>query len=377
MESKIKIPVCKPDITEEDVQAVTDCAKSGWVSGISPYVDRFEKDFAAFCGAPFAVATNSGSTALQLLLAAHGIKRGDEVIVPDFTMVASPNAVVNVGAKPIFVDCEPGTWNIDPEKVSAAITKKTKAIMPVHIYGHPCEMSAINNLAAYYTKNEDQKIVVLDDCAEAFGAKFCGHRVGSFGDGSAFSLYANKTITSGEGGIVTTHSKELAAKMHWLKAQAFGREGRHFYHEALGFGFRMSGLQAALGASQLKRGQKYVDARRAHAKAYMDNLRDLEEQKLLIFPMEKSYAENTYWMFTVLVKKDRDLIINKMAAKGVETRPVFTPMHNQPIYRVPKGDRKFPISAFAGPRGINLPSSNGLTDEEISYVCSALREALQ
>ncbi|MFA5365814.1 MAG: DegT/DnrJ/EryC1/StrS family aminotransferase [Candidatus Bathyarchaeia archaeon] len=365
----MKIPVCTPDITIEDVEAVTECAKSGWVSGISPYVDAFEKNFAQYIGAKYAVATNSGSTALQLALAAYDIKNRDEVIVPDFTMVASPNAVKNLGAKPVFVDCEMNTWNIDPAKIEDKITKKTKAIMPVHVYGHSCHMDAIVRIAEYYD------LKVIDDAAEAFGAKFCGHKVGCFTDATAFSLYANKTITSGEGGIVTTASKEVYDKMQWLKAQAFGRGGKHFYHEALGYGFRMSGLQAALGNSQLKRADQYVKARRDHAAQYIERLLPLFNDCKLLFPVQKSYAENTYWMFTIiLLKHDRDKVIAELAQKGIETRPVFTPMHQQPIY-MQKGE--FPVSEWVGSRGINLPSSNTLTVDEIDYVCNALKEALK
>ena len=363
----MKIPVCKPDITPEDVEAVTECAKSGWVSGISPYVEEFEANFAKYCGSKYAVATNSGSTALQLALAGYGIGKGDEVIVPDFTMVASPNAVRNVNAKPVFVDCEYDTLNIDPAKISEKVTKKTKAIMPVHIYGHPCYMDAIVRIA------EEYNLLVIDDAAEAFGSKFCGHRIGgAMTDATAFSLYANKTITSGEGGMITCNSKEIYERLHWLRAQAFGRGGRHFYHEELGYGFRMAGLVASLGNSQLKRADQYVQARRIHARMYMERLLPLSLQGKLIFPVQKSYAENTYWMFTILVK-DRDSVITKLAEKGIETRPVFTPMHQQPIY---KEKRNYPISEYVGARGINLPSSNILTCEEIEYVCTSLEEVL-
>jgi perosamine synthetase len=361
----MKIPVCTPDITQEDVEVVTECAKSGWVSGISPYVDEFEKAFARYVGAKYAVASNSGSTALQLAFAGYGIGRGDQVIVPDFTMVATPNAVRNVNAKSVFVDCENDTWNINPALIEAKITEKTKAIMPVHIYGHPCKMDAIVRLAEYH------KLLVIDDAAEAFGSEFCGHKVGCFTDATVFSLYANKTITAGEGGMVTTSNKEIAERMHWLRAQAFG-VGRHFYHKALGYGFRMSGLQAALGNSQLKRADKYVKARRDHAKAYMDLLKPLEEQGKIVFPVEKPYGKNTYWMFTVLVP-NRDKVMFELEKQGIETRPVFTPMHMQPIYKE-KGE--YPVSEIVSESGINLPSSNGLTNNEIHYVCEALTKCL-
>jgi len=373
----IHIPVCKPDITFDDVEAVTECARSGWVSGISPYVDEFERNFAKYLGAKYAVATNSGSTALQLILAAHGIGRGDEVLVPDFTMVASPNAVVNVGAKPIFVDCERDTWNINPDLLEEKITKKTKAIMPVHIYGHPCSIDAIVRIAEYYN------LKVIDDAAEAFGAKFCGHKIGGgMTDGTAFSLYANKTITSGEGGVVTTQSREIYDKMQWLKAQAFGREGKHFYHEALGYGFRMSGLQAALGNSQLERADKYVQARRFNAARYMTELIPLVENGSIVFPVQKGYAENTFWMFTILLlEKDRNQVILDLAKEGIESRPVFTPMHQQPIYRKKayfgKAEAKYPVSEYVGARGINLPSSNILSPEELTRVCDVLTEILR
>lgn len=376
---KMNIPVCKPDITPEDVEAITECAKSGWVSGISPYTEEFEANFAKFCGSKYAVATNSGSTALQLALAGYGIGRGDEVVVPTFTMVASANAVKFLGAKPVFIDCDPETWNLDPDLLGNVITQKTKAIMPVHIYGHPCALDAIVNLAKIYSESYGTDIKIIDDAAEAFGAKFCGHRIGgAMTDATAFSLYANKTITSGEGGVITCNNEEMWTRLKWLRAQAFGREGRHFWHEEFGYGFRMCGLQAALGNSQLKRGEAYFQARRAHAKKYMEALMPLFLKGKIHFPTQKSYAENSYWMFTILLREaeKRDSAILKLAEAGIETRPVFTPMHQQPIYKKQERKNSYPISDIIGKRGINLPSGNTLTDEEITYVCDNLERIL-
>ncbi len=263
------IPVSRPDVTPEDVALIKECAESGWVSGVSPYVEQFEQAFAEYIDVKYAVAVNSGSTALDLALASLGIGRGDEVIVPAFTMVASANAVRHVGAKPVFVDCERDTWNIDYTKLDQAVTKRTKAVMPVHIYGHPCQQDAVVRISEIYG------LKVIEDAAEALGAEFLGYKVGKISDLGCFSLYANKICTTGEGGVITTTSRERAERLRWMRSNCFGKGGKHFYHEAAGYGFRMGGLQAALGLGQIRRADKYVSAHRAHARAYMDLLEPL------------------------------------------------------------------------------------------------------
>lgn len=366
-----KIPVSEPDITQDDVMSIADCAASGWVSGISPWVTKFEEAFAKAVGAKFGVAVNSGSTALFLAVAAKGNQYPAkyEVILPTFTMVACANAVIYAGMKPVFVDCLADTWCLDPEQVKRAVTPSTYAIMPVHIYGHPAEMNAIN----YIAKQND--IYVIEDCAEAHGATYHGKYVGNLTDVGIFSFYANKIITTGEGGILTTNASSFAERLQWLKAQAFGRQGKHFWHEDFGYGFRMSGLQAALGLSQVTRLEQYVEKRRLNKDIYTRELKKTGVQ----FPVELDGCRNVYWMYTVLLPEEtnRDQVISLMAADGVETRPTFTPLHKQPIY-IPLGytDGQFPISEYVGRQGINLPSSSTLTEGNIVDVCNSLKKAM-
>ena len=249
----IKIPVSSPLIEKDDVEEVTNVLKSGWISSLGQEVDDFENSFAHYCNTDFGVSTNSGTTSLHLALAALGISKGDEVIIPDFTMIACPNAVSYTGAKPVLVDADRSNWCIDPDQIESKISSNTKAIMAVHIYGYPAEMDLINKIAKEYG------LFVIEDAAEAHGAEYKGRKVGSLGDVGSFSFYANKIMTTGEGGICVTNNKDLAETMKWLRAHAFGKEGKHFWHEKIGFGYRMSAMQAALGVSQTRKLSKFVE----------------------------------------------------------------------------------------------------------------------
>ena len=267
MESGIhKIPVASPQLTEADISMVSECLRSGWVSGTSPYVEEFERKFAEFCGCKYGVATNSGTSALHLALATLKVGLRNEVIIPTFTMIATANAVTYTNAKPIIVDSESQTWNIDPALISKKVTQRTRVIMPIDTYGHPADMDSIMEIAG------KQGLRVVEDAAEAHGGEYKSRRTGSLGDIGCFSFYANKIITTGEGGMLVTNDEELAVRAKWLRAHAFGRGGRHFYHEELGFGYRMSGVQAALGLSQLERIEINVRARRRNARLYNEHL---------------------------------------------------------------------------------------------------------
>jgi perosamine synthetase len=367
--TRIKIPVASPQVTDSDISKVVECLRSGQVSGISPYVDEFESKFAKFCGCKYGVATSSGTTALHLALAALRVGIGDEVIIPTFTMVATANAVSYTGAKPVLVDSEEETWNIDPNKIEAKISRRTKAIMPIDTYGHPPDMDRIREIA---TKHG---LPVIEDAAEAHGAEYKGRRAGSLGEVGCFSFYANKIITTGEGGMLVTDNEALAERAKWLRAHAFGRSGKHFYHEEIGFGYRMSGVQAALGLSQLKRIRKYVEERRQHASTYTKHLSELGDK--VQFPPEASWAKNVYWMYSVLLRDNfgvnRNRLIELLSRDGIETRTLFYPIHVQPAYSYLAKGGGYPVSERLSRTGMNLPSGNGLTKDEILEVCDAMK----
>lgn len=365
----MKVPVSTPDITDDDILSVAKCMKEGWISGISPWVDDFEKAYAAFNDRKYAVATGSGTTSLHLAAATLHIGEGDEVIMPTFTMIASANAVRYLGAKPVFVDSDINSWCMDEEQIKEKINHKTAAIMPVHIYGHMCDMRAITEIAY------DRGINVIEDAAEAHGAEQDGMgKAGSIGDIGAFSLYANKIITTGEGGILTMDLKRDYERARWLRAHAFGRHGRHYWHEEVGYGYRMSGLQAALGLSQLERIDQYIEHRIAMADLYLENLYPALKSKIET-PIEYDGFKNVFWMFSVLCREgvDRDDLITDLAKAGIETRTFFYPLHEQPPY---KTNESFPVAEDISRRGLSLPSGNQLTEEQVLYVCEKMKEIL-
>jgi len=365
-----RIPVCAPKISERDVELVADCVRSTWVSGTSEYVAEFEEKFARYCECKYGIATNSGTTALHLALAALGVGKKDEVIIPTFTMIATANAVTYTGARIVLADSEPDTWNINLESVERVITARTKAIMPIHTYGHPADMDPILDLA------EEHDLFVIEDAAEAHGAEYKGRRTGSLGDAGCFSFYANKIITTGEGGMIVTNDEELAERAKWLRAHAFGKHGKHFYHEALGFGYRMSGLQAALGLAQLERIDDFVSSRINNAKLYNSLLSEVGGK--ITLPPEASWAKNVYWMYSILLEKNfgmsRQDFMDNLARVGIETRTFFYPVHMQPVYSENFRKERFPVADDISKRGVNLPSGTGLTTEEVSYVCECINK---
>lgn len=366
----IKIPVCAPKIGEKEVEYVSKCIYSSWISYLGEYVSEFEEKFARYCNCKYGVVTNSGTTALHLALATLDIGKGDEVIVPTFTMIATANAATYTGAKPVLVDSEMETWNIDITKIEEKITKKTKAIMPIHTYGHPCDMDPILELAEKYD------LYVVEDAAEAHGAEYKGRKTGSLGDMGCFSFYANKIITTGEGGMIVTNDEKLAERARWLRAHAFGRHGKHFYHEAIGFGYRMSALQAAFGLAQLKHIDEFVSIRRNNAKLYNSLLSELGEK--ITLPPEAPWAKNVYWMYSILIQDkfgiSRDELMNKLELEGIETRTFFYPIHVQPIYARQYQGENFPVANELSRKGINLPSGNNLTADEVTYVCECIKK---
>ncbi len=359
------IPVAEPLMGEKELEYVTDCVRSGWVSSLGEYVRRFEREFAAYCGVRHAVATHNGTVALHLALVALGIGPGDEVILPTLTFVATANAIVYTGATPVFVDSEPHTWNIDPQAVARAITPRTRAIMAVHLYGHPADMDPLRALA------DQHNLTLIEDAAEAHGARYKGRRVGSLGDVAIFSFFGNKIITTGEGGMVLTDDPTLAERCFFLENQARHKENP-YWHPEIGYNYRMTNIQAALGVAQLERIDELVGIRLRNAAQYH---RRLLEVPGLSLPPCAEWADNVYWMYTVLVEDEyglkRDDVMERLRRREIETRPVFYPAHTLPMYE--RGQR-FPVAEALGQKGINLPSGATLTPEQVDTVCDALLE---
>jgi len=365
------IPVCEPLIGLKELEYVTDCLKTNWISSAGKYIAQFEQGFADYCGCKYGIATTSGTTALHLALAALGIGKGDEVIIPSFTMAACAFSVIYTGAKPVLVDSEPETWNMDVNQVERKINPHTKAIMPVHIYGHPCDMEPIMDIARKY------RMYVLEDAAEAHGAEYRGKKAGGIGDVGCFSFYANKIITTGEGGMVVTNDEKVADRARRLKDQAFSRE-RRFLHTEIGFNYRMTNIQAAIGLAQLENIDRLVELRRENAALYSRLLKGIPG---ITLPKEKKWAKNVYWMYSIVIEDEfgmsRDDLMAFLRQKGIDTRTFFIPMHVQPAFRnlgLFEGER-YPVSDRLAERGLYLPSGSGLSKDQISSVCEAVKQA--
>lgn len=358
------IPVAEPNLSGNELKYVKDCIETGWISSIGEYVKKFEEGFSKYCGVKHGIAVANGTVALHLALEALGIKTGDEVIIPALTFVATANAVKYTGAKPVFIDSEPRTWNIDPEKIEEKITKKTKAIIPVHLYGHPCDMDRINEIA------EKHGLKVIEDAAEAHGAEYKKKKVGSLSDISCFSFYGNKILTTGEGGMCLTDDEEIAEKMEQLKDHGMSKE-RRYYHPQIGYNYRLTNIQAALGLAQLERIEQTVETKRRNARLYNSLLKDI---KGIVLPVEEPWAKNVYWMYSLLVEKDyqlgRDELMAKLKQEGIDTRPFFIPLHKMPYLNE---GLKLPVAEKLGQIGMNLPSSVKLTKEQIDKITSVIR----
>jgi len=362
------IPVCEPTLAGNEERYLLECVRSNWISSAGRFVPLFEKSFAEFCGTRHAVACTSGTAALQLALYTLGIAPGDEVIIPTFTMVATASTVRHCGATPVFVDAEPRTWNIDVARIRAAITPRTKAIVPVHTYGHPADMDPIREIA------REHGLLVVEDAAEAHGATYQGRPVGSLGDCACFSFYANKIITTGEGGMITTDDEELAQKARNIRDHAFSKE-RHFWHRVVAHNFRMTNMQAAVGVAQMERAAWLVEGRIENARRYAARLSRLPG---LTLPPATPGVQDVYWMYSVLIEDEfgatRDEVRRYLADRAIETRTFFIPMHLQPIYFRPEYPGRFPVAERLCERGLYLPSSSSLAEDDIERVCSAIEE---
>ncbi len=365
-----RIPVCEPYLGGREAEYVRDCLDTSWISSAGKYLTQFEAGFARYCGCEHGITTTSGTTALHLAIAARGLGPGDEIIMPTFTIAATVFAALYAGATPVLVDADPDTWTMRVDDIAARVGPRTRAILPVHIYGHPCDMDPIRELARRHD------LWVLEDAAEVHGAEYKGKKCGSLGDAACFSFYANKIIATGEGGMVVTNDGAFAERCRSLKNLAFSRD-RRFLHDAVGFNYRMTNLQAAIGVAQLEKVDEYVALRRRHGARYTALLRGVEGLRL---PVERPWARNVYWMYGVVVEDgfgcSRDDLMAGLAERGVETRTFFIPMHEQPVFhqRALFRSEQYPVASDLGRRGLYLPSSTGLTEDDLAYVVDAVRD---
>ena len=368
--AKKSIPVSHPWFPGREKEYVNECLDTMWVSSIGRFIGRFEEEFARYCGARHAIATCNGTTALHLALLAQGLEPGDEVIVPTLTYVAPVNAIRYCGAKPVLVDSELQTMNLDPDLVEKQITPRTKGIIAVHLYGHPADMDRILEVA------RRSGLFVIEDAAEAHGAAYRGRAAGSLGDIATFSFFGNKIISTGEGGMVVTDSDEVSSKVRLLRGQGMD-PSRRYWFPVVGFNYRMTNIQAAIGLAQVEQIHLHTEMRRTIAQWYMKHLRVLEEW--LRLPVEMSWARHAYWMYTVVlkntVKADRDRVMALLGEAGIETRPVFYPMHVMPVYHEPLG--LYPVAEFLGANGFNLPTHALMTEEDVEYIADRLKPILQ
>ncbi len=375
------IPVNEPLLGERELECVAECVRTGWVSSSGRFINEFEEQWAAYCRRRYGIGVSNGTVALQLAVACLGLKPDDEVIMPTFTIISCALAVIYNGGVPVLVDSDPRTWGMDLSQIEKKLTPRTRAIMPVHIYGHPVDMDPILELA------EKHSLAVIEDAAEAHGAEYLSGRskpsprwrtCGSFGDLSCFSFYANKLITTGEGGMVLTDNPKLAEKARSLRNLCF-QSNRRFYHEELGFNFRLTNLQAALGLAQLERMDEIVARKRRMGHEYTRRLKGVEGLQL---PVEESWARSVYWMYGVVLSErarmDGSQFAERLKARSVETRPFFLGMHKQPVFHQ-RGlfvNERYPVAERLARQGLYLPSGLALTDEQLEQVCDAVREVL-
>jgi perosamine synthetase len=365
----MKFPVSAPSLGGNEEAYLLDAFRSSWISSSGRYVDRFEADFAGLTGTRHAASAANGTAALHLALVALGVGPGDEVIVPAFTYVATANAVKYCGADPVLVDVSPSTWCIDPAKIEDAITQRTKGIVVVHIYGHPCDMDAINEIAAAHG------IWVVEDAAEAHFATYKGRPVGGLSSIGMFSFYGNKVITSGEGGVLTYNSDKLDERIRMLRSQGMD-PARRYFHPVVGYNYRLTNLACAILCGQLERRAELIDARNAIFAAYRSDLSGIPG---IGFHAAANWAVPAPWLFCITVDEDafgmsRDALASRLAANGVDSRPFFVPLHLMPPFQ--DGERnvlgRFPVAEKLGATGLNLPTFGGLARNDVTFICDLI-----
>ena len=366
----MRISIAEPVFNGNEKKYLMECIDTGWVSANGRFIKEFQEKFAAYNNSKYAIACANGTVTLSLIMKALNIGSGDEVIMPTLTYVATANAVADCGATPVFVDCDPDTWNVDPNAIEHAITHKTKAIIPVHLYGLACDMTAIMDISIRYG------IPVIEDAAEAHGAEWEGRKVGSIGKVGSFSFFGNKIITCGEGGMILTNDDDLYRRMTLLRSQGVDPKKR-YWHVVRGYNYRMTNMQAAVGLGQLEQIDWHLGQRRRVAEKYKELLNEKLEGYVKLQKVDDP-KNHVYWMTSILftdkVKKDRDQIMLEMETKNIEMRPIFYPMHLMPVYR--DTSLSLPISEYVSRSGINLPSHSKLDDEKLEYIVDSLRHVI-
>ncbi len=375
------IPVNEPVVGAREMEYVEECLKTGWISSAGRFISEFEKTWANYCGVDYGIAVSNGTLALQVALRVIELEPGDEVIMPSFTIISCALGVLYNDAIPVLVDCDPVTWCMDVSQIEEKITDRTRAIMPVHIYGHPVDMDRVRELAKIY------ELIVIEDAAEAHGAEYLTNRgredeswvrAGSLGDLSTFSFYANKLITTGEGGMVLTDDPSLADHLRNLRNMSY-RTDRRFWHTELGYNFRMTNMQAAVGVGQVERIEDIVERKRWMGTSYAERLSGIAGLKL---PAEKPWARHVYWMYAIELEQDTGLdatqFAQKLQERDVQTRPFFVGMHEQPALRdrgLFEGE-EYPVTDRISRQGLYLPSGMALTESQLDQVCESVREVL-
>jgi perosamine synthetase len=357
----IAIPVYQPSLHGREKEYVTQCIDSLWISK-GEFISTFEKKFAEYLGCADATTVCNGTVALHLALLALGIGPGDEVIVPTLTYIASVNMIALVGATPVFVDSLPSTWQLDPDDVRRKITNRTRAVMAVHLYGLPCDMEQLTKIC------QENSLFLIEDCAEAFGSTYAGQSVGTFGDIATFSFFGNKTITTGEGGMVVAKEEQVLDRVTHLRGQGVSPT-REYWHDVLGFNYRMNNICAAIGLAQLERVDTILEKKRCVAAWYREKLRD----QPLVLQTEVEGTRHSFWMCSALAcdEATRDGLRAHLRSRGIETRPTFHPAHTMPVFQTAQ---RFPVAEAIGQRGFSLPSYPDLTEDLVDRVCASIRE---
>ena len=360
------IPVAAPVFIGNEKKYVNDCLNSTWISSNGKYIEKFKEQFSLYTGVQHCLPTCNGTVALHLALLALGIQPGDEVIIPTVTFISTANAVTYCGAKPVFIDSDLSTWNIDPNKIEMKINNRTRGIIPVHLYGYPVDMDAILSIA------ERHNLFVLEDAAESHGAEYHGNRVGSLGNAAIFSFYGNKIITTGEGGMVVTNDDRIAKRVIQLNNQAMDPDKRYWFNE-IGFNYRMTNIEAAIGLAQLENINWHISKRKEVFTWYQEYLGQLD---YLTFQQELENTQHIDWMVSILVDSSvdikRDNLMRELHNQNIDTRPLFYPMHILPPYQQNENIEDYPVANDITARGINLPTWSGLTKHDVEYICSVL-----
>lgn len=366
----MKIQVSEPKFWGNEKLYVNDCLDTNWISSGGKYLEQFESAFCKFTNRKFAVSVSNGTAALEVAAYGIGIEPGDEVIMPSFTIISCAAAIIRLGGVPVFVDVEEDTWNINPEKIESAITENTKAIMMVHIYGHPADYNKIREIA------DKHELKIIEDSAEAHGAKIDDEVCGSLGDVSTFSFYANKLITTGEGGMVLTNDVDIHSRMSAYRNLCF-IDGDRFHHEDMGFNYRMTNIQAAIGLGQIEQIDKIIKKKRDIGKYYLNKLNQINGLKLQV---ERDNCFTTYWMYCVQLKSgeiDAKTVMNLLKKEGIDTRPFFKGLHLQPALNGhSRSVGAFPVTENAYNYGFYLPSGMEMTEDKVDYVVEKLKSVL-